>query len=555
LTFLAILKGLIAFVIPIITRKILEIGETGILPGMDFFLIFLAALGGLYIVNLTYSKFILNFALSFKTRESKLLFQKLMEVELSYINKKGPTYFATRIIDSLEHIFSLVGSLGANFIVASITIAASLFLIYSINKTLFLLFIILLPLSYLSYKKLNLKLLHKTKKMQQVTAVDRQNIINITQNIFAFKQMFNYSRIAERLKSYVYELNAMNRDVSWYAQVLSNTIQLLINIIKNAIIFLTVYYYLHQQMMISELVFINLIMSIYFTALTNLNSLNINKRDMKAAIDFIQEEILNHLEVDDGKRVLEHVEEIRFDIKSFDYENGQDVLKNIGLKVEKPVNAAITGEAGCGKSTLLKLLGRFYKSDHIRINGENIKEYTMKSLREKIYYSPQDSYIVPGTVIENITIGLEEVDRQRLDRVLHEPFLANFLKELPHGMDTVIGENSLNLSGGQRQKILIARALMRNPDVLILDESTSSIDSSTEESIYQTIYKFFPTNIIIKISHRLSTVADSDLIVVMKEGRIIARGNHMNLLRTCAQYRKIFATQMNQMEVQNYKIA
>jgi ABC-type bacteriocin/lantibiotic exporter with double-glycine peptidase domain len=544
LTFLSILKALIGFVVPFITREIFKVGETGNLPEPGTFIYFLAAIVGLFLIDLVNSNFSLNFALSFKTRESHFLFRKMMEMDLDFINKKGPTYYTSRIVDSLEHIYNLVGSFGANFIVATFTILASLFFIFTINKVLFSLFVVMLPLSYFSYKKLNYKLLQKTKQMQHVSAGSRQNIINISQNIFAFKQMFNYSKIAGRLKELVHQLNQMNKQVSWYAQVLSLTIIFMINIIKNAIIFLTAYYFLHNKMLISDMIFINLVMSIYFTALTNLNSININKRDMKAAIDFINVDILGHCEPDHGIQQLGTIEKIEIKIDAFAYNGNDKVLKDICLNIKKGEKIAFVGAAGCGKSTLLKLLGRFYQCNGIRINNRDISDYTLKSFRENVFYSPQDTYILPGTILENIVVGLPHVEKARLERVLSQPFLVNFLQELPKGLNTVIGENGLNLSGGQKQKILVARILMRQPELLILDESTASLDSHCEKQIYRSLEDFFPNATIIKVAHRHSTVIDCDSIFVMKAGRLVGQGTHLELIDSCNEYKQAFENQM-----------
>lgn len=234
---------------------------------------------------------------------------------------------------------------------------------------------------------------------------------------------------------------------------------------------------------------------------------------------------------------------VKFENVSFAYPGSSKlVLKNISFEVKPGQTVAIVGTTGSGKTTLVKLISRLYDvtSGKILIDGIDIRKYDLKSLREQISYIEQDIFLFSTTVYENITFGkpssLEEVIKVAKEAQAHE-----FISKLPNGYFTVTGERGVTLSGGERQRIAIARALLTNPRILILDDSTSAIDSETEDKIQKAIFRARKGRTTFIITHRLSQIRWADLILVMKRGEIVAKGTHEELLKTCEEYRKIFA--------------
>lgn len=257
-------------------------------------------------------------------------------------------------------------------------------------------------------------------------------------------------------------------------------------------------------------------------------------------------EIMNKkTEIDENpKGVKKKIEgAVKFENVSFAYPGSSKlVLKNISFEVKPGQTVAIVGTTGSGKTTLVKLISRLYDvtSGRILIDGIDIRKYDLKSLREQISYIEQDIFLFSTTIYENITFGkpssLEEVIKVAKEAQAHE-----FISKLPNGYFTVIGERGVTLSGGERQRIAIARALLTNPRILILDDSTSAIDSETEDKIQKAIFKARKGRTTFIITHRLSQIRWADLILVMKRGEIVAKGTHEELLKTCEEYRKIFA--------------
>lgn len=233
---------------------------------------------------------------------------------------------------------------------------------------------------------------------------------------------------------------------------------------------------------------------------------------------------------------------VKFENVSFTYPgSSKTVLHNISFEVKPGQTVAIVGTTGSGKTTLTKLLARLYDvtEGRILIDGIDIRDYNLESLRSQISYIEQDVFLFSTTIFENISFGrtssLDEVIKVAKEAQAHD-----FISSLPNGYETVIGERGVTLSGGERQRIAIARAFLTDPRILILDDSTSAIDSETEDKIQRAIFRILKGRTTFIITHRLSQIRWADLILVMKRGRIVAQGTHEELLRTCEEYRRIF---------------
>ena len=216
-------------------------------------------------------------------------------------------------------------------------------------------------------------------------------------------------------------------------------------------------------------------------------------------------------------------------------------LKNINLDIGKGDKVAIVGPSGSGKSTLVNLIPRFFdpSEGNIILNGKDIKDVKLSSLREKISIVSQDSFMFYGTVKENIAFGNTTPNENDIIKVSKECGAHDFIESLPDKYETIIGESGANLSGGEKQRISLARAILRNPDLLILDEPTSSLDAQAEEKIQLTLDKISKNITTITIAHRLSTILNSNRIIVISNGEIIADDNHKNLMKNCDLYKRM----------------
>ena len=216
-------------------------------------------------------------------------------------------------------------------------------------------------------------------------------------------------------------------------------------------------------------------------------------------------------------------------------------LNNINLEINPGESLAIVGPSGSGKSTLINLILRFFDPDEgeVLIGDQNIKKVKIVSLRESIAIVSQDTLLFHGTVCENITFGKQNATKEDIIKSAKEAGSHDFIQKLPNGYETMIGESGANLSGGERQRIAIARAILRNPKILILDEPTSSLDSEAENKIKVTLSAISKNRTTITIAHRLSTVINADRIVVLDQGKIVSSGTHEELLETSVLYKKM----------------
>jgi ATP-binding cassette, subfamily B, bacterial len=234
--------------------------------------------------------------------------------------------------------------------------------------------------------------------------------------------------------------------------------------------------------------------------------------------------------------------EIIFEHVTFSY-GTTPVLKDISFRAEPGQTIAIVGQTGAGKSTLTKLVNRIYdvNEGRVLIDGIDVRDWNLDSLRSQISTIEQDIFLFSRSIAENIAYGLgQKADRGAIEAAAKDAQAHNFIMSFRDGYETEIGERGVTLSGGQRQRIAIARALLTDPRILILDDSTSAIDSATEDEIQKAIRRVLQGRTTLLITHRLSQIRWADKILVLRKGELIDQGTHEELLARCETYRRIF---------------
>jgi len=247
------------------------------------------------------------------------------------------------------------------------------------------------------------------------------------------------------------------------------------------------------------------------------------------------------LEVTDGN--------VAFDDVTFGYED-EPIVEDISFEVEGGDTVALVGPTGAGKSTVMKLLLRMYDVDEgaIEIDGTDLREATIPSLRQAMGYVSQETFLFYGTVRENIEYGTFDASEDEVVEAAKMAEAHRFIQNLPEGYDTKVGERGVKLSGGQRQRIALARAILKDPEILVLDEATSDVDTETEMLIQRSLDDLTADRTTFAIAHRLSTIKDAEQIVVIEDGRIVERGTHADLLAEDGLYAKLWAVQAGEID-------
>lgn len=310
------------------------------------------------------------------------------------------------------------------------------------------------------------------------------------------------------------------------------------------------------EMTLGDLVMINAYMIQLFIPL---NFLGFVYREIRQALVNI-ERLFGLLEQPAGVTDREDATElrcrqghVRFDRVSFGYHPDRTILRDVSFEIPAGSKVAVVGASGAGKSTTARLLFRFYDVEHgsISIDGQDIRDVTQSSLRQAIGVVPQDTVLFNDTIFYNIAYGRPEASEEEVRRAARLAHLDGFIEQLPDGYETVVGERGLKVSGGEKQRIAIARMLLKDPPILIFDEATSSLDSASEQAILAALNEVARRRTTLAIAHRLSTIKDADQIIVLDHGRVVEQGKHQQLLAAQGLYATLWAHQQEERRVED----
>src|SRR5690606_36774256 len=243
--------------------------------------------------------------------------------------------------------------------------------------------------------------------------------------------------------------------------------------------------------------------------------------------------------------------EISFENVHFTYpDTGVKALSGVSFHLKKGEKMAVVGRTASGKSTLADLLVRMYDPDegNIKIDGKDIREHDLGNLRRRIGYVPQDVFLFSDSIENNIAFGSGKPDRSQIEKVASHAAVKDDIESLPHSFETLVGERGVTLSGGQKQRISIARAMLKNPDILVLDDCLSAVDTRTEQKILDYFSRELSGKTVVLITHRVSQLIDFDKIIVLENGKLIEEGNHESLIAQKGQYFELFEQQQLQSE-------
>lgn len=385
------------------------------------------------------------------------------------------------------------------------------------------------------------------------------NKADSSSNTRAIDSLLNYETV-KYFTNEEYEAKAYDQQLaSWEKAKMQNRLSLfalnggqafIISCSMTAMLALAAYQVTHQQMTLGDFVLINAFMMQLFIPLNFLGFVYREIKGSLANIEHMFDLMLRKPKVEDkvdAKQLTLSKAEIVFENISFAYNDKRSIIKNLSFTIKSGQKVAVVGESGSGKSTLVKLLFRFYDCGNgsINIDGQNICDVSQHSLRSHIGIVPQDTVLFNDTLFANVQYGNPDADKSAVMNAFDMAHLSDFVKRLPDGIDTVVGERGLKLSGGEKQRVAIARTILKNPRILVFDEATSSLDSQSEQAILSAIKEVAEHRTSLVIAHRLSTIVDADNIIVMRHGEIVEQGTHQELLAKKGHYNSMWQLQQS----------
>ena len=386
-------------------------------------------------------------------------------------------------------------------------------------------------------------------------------------NTRAIDSLINYETV-KYFTNEDFEAKAYDQQLTtWETAKLQNRLSLfalnggqavIIAIAMTAMLALAAYQVSHQQMTIGDFVLINAFMMQLFIPL---NFLGFVYREMKGSLANIEnffgllKKSPKVIDIKNAQTLKVSGAEVTFTDVCFHYQAQRNILSDVSFTVPAGEKVAIVGESGSGKSTIVKLLFRFYDvtSGSISIDGQEITQVTQQSLRQQIGIVPQDTVLFNDSLLENVRYGRPDASDEEVYKAIELAYLSKFIAALPDGVNTVVGERGLKLSGGEKQRVAIARTILKNPKVLVFDEATSSLDSQSEQAILTAIKSVSKNHTSLVIAHRLSTITDADNIIVLSAGKIVEQGDHQTLLAKKSHYYKMWQIQQTVNEQANDK--
>ena len=474
-----------------------------------------------------------------------LMFEKLLTLPKKYFDENASGKILSKLTFDVEQIASASSRIWLDFIKAAITVLILFFYLVYKNWELSLSLLVILPIIFFAVRKSSIVIRESSKRVQRSIGdlthlldenIDGNQIIKIYQ---AQKyEKFKFNKLVKTIRQ-------QRSKVDLSAATNSNLINILLGISLGLVVYLSSHAF---NMTAGE--FLS-----FFTALAMLikpskTLVNINKPfQIAVAAGESVFSFLNEVdEVDTGKKNSARFKgQILFENVYFEYNNNLPILSGISFEIQSGQTLAIVGPTGSGKSTIVDLLSKFYtpKSGSIKVDGIDLKNIDNDSLRRNISYVDQETRLFNDTIRSNISLGSSEMKSALIERAAHKANAYDFIENLENQFDTQIGDNGQLLSGGQRQRIAIARAIAKNAPILILDEATSSLDSSTEKLIQESLSKISKHTTTIVIAHRLSTVQNADKIIVLSKGTIIEEGNHEELIKKQGFYSKLVEDQFD----------
>lgn len=475
-------------------------------------------------------------------------FEHLQKLPLKYVDSHPYGETISRIITDVEQFSDGLLMGFSQLFTGVVTIAGTLAFMLSINVKISLIVIFITPLS-LFVASFVAKKTYNMFKIQSETRAQMTSLVDEMVGNQKVVQAFGYGkRSLERFDTINEELKTCSIRAIFFSSITNPSTRFVNGLVYSGVGIFGAVLAMQGVITVGQLSCFLTYANQYTKPFNEISSVLTEIQNAfacaKRVFDFIDEEVETKdkegaliLQQTDGSMELQHI--------SFSYRKDTPLLKDLNLHVKQGQKVAIVGPTGCGKTTLINLLMRFYDIDvgKIYVSGHDVKEITKDSLRANFGMVLQDTWLKSGTIAENIAYGKPEATRAEIIEAAKAAHAHGFIKRMSDGYDTVISEDGGNLSQGQKQLLCIARVMLKLPPILILDEATSSIDTRTEIKIQEAFQKMMEGRTSFIVAHRLSTIKEADIILVMKDGNIVEQGNHEELLARNGFYAKLYQSQ------------
>lgn len=472
--------------------------------------------------------------------------EKVKYIPTSFFDKNKTGDLLSRMTNDVETLGKNLQQTISSILSSIVLIVGILFVMIKISLSLTLVFLFTLPMTYFSTKFIS----KKSQGYFRRKSKGLGSMVGFVEENFSGSELIKAFNYEERAEREFLDINDNLYEVSYRASFMTGIMLPIMTFISNlGYVMLSI---VGGLLVMSGKLFVGDIQAViqYVRRLSNpieqlAEMASIFQASIAAAervFEFLDQEPEIELVKDEIKR---RVEDIEFKDVYFSYDKKNPVINDLNLEVEKNKTVAIVGSTGAGKTTIVNLLMRFYDIDRgsIKINDKDIRDVSRKNLRSFFGMVLQDSWLFRGTIYENILYGREDATREEVIEAAKKAYCHSFIEKLPRGYDTMLNEEASNISQGQRQLLTIARALLSDPEILILDEATSSVDTRTEALIQKAMKNLLHERTNFVIAHRLSTIVNSDVILVLDKGDIVEKGNHRELLARNGVYAELYNSQ------------
>lgn len=508
---------------------------------VPFALVFVFALKGIGRYIQTYYTSYIGQDILRRLREELLL--HITKLDMDFFRKNHSGVLLSRITNDISRIQSVVSEIIPQLIRDTFTVAALAGYVIYQNPKLAFYFLIIMPLALFPLSLLSKKMRKYSKLSQQSTGDMTKRLEEVFSNIEVIKsnssQKFELNRFALD-NMYVFKYIMKQIRVN---NLTSPVMEVLGSVAIGLVIFIGGKEVIEGKMSVGGFFSFSAALFMLYDPIKALSKLYNKTQDAVTANDRIREILNIEPEIKSGENELDQkIKNITLKDVALKYDE-KIALKNINISFQKGMFYGVVGDSGAGKSSLVNLLVRFYdaSSGELLINDQNIKNFTLNSLHKKIAYVTQNIFIFNDSIAANVAYG-EEIDKTKVIEALKKAHAFEFVEKLDDGIDTILAQRGANLSGGQKQRIALARAIYKNPDVLILDEATSALDNISEQKIKDAVFKLKDEMIVIAIAHRLSSIQNADEIFYFAGGAVECNGTHENLIKNCSGYQKLSKT-------------